>query len=127
MFNPASARPIPQGFYTPNPVRTNASTPEGGQIPLAPDQPLPTTGNLFDRRKPLWERGVSALGIDTLSPDRPEDGFPVHRLFLGADKIIIENVAHLDSMPPAGSFVMVLPMKIKDGTEAPVRLVGLLP
>lgn len=26
----------------------------------------------------LLERGVSALGIDTLSPDRPEDGFKVH-------------------------------------------------
>jgi kynurenine formamidase len=74
----------------------------------------------------LLDRGVNALGIDTLSPDRPEDGFPVHRLFLGADKILIENVANLESMPPADGFAMVLPMKIKDGTEAPVRLVGLI-
>ncbi|MBM3632002.1 MAG: cyclase family protein [Alphaproteobacteria bacterium] len=74
----------------------------------------------------LIERGVSAIGIDTLSPDRPEDGFKVHKTFLGADKIIIENVANLGSMPPTGSFVMVLPIKIKDGTEAPVRLVGLI-
>ena len=36
----------------------------------------------------LLERGVSAIGIDTLSPDRPEDGFKVHKTFLGADKII---------------------------------------
>ena len=73
----------------------------------------------------LLERGVSAIGIDTLSPDRPEDGFKVHKIFLGADKIIIENVANLDNMPPIGGFVMVLPIKIKDGTEAPARLVGL--
>ncbi|KJV56962.1 hypothetical protein OTSKATO_0032 [Orientia tsutsugamushi str. Kato PP] len=46
--------------------------------------------------------------------------------YLGAGKIIIENVANLDSMPPTGSFVMVLPIKIKDGTEAPVRLVGFI-
>jgi kynurenine formamidase len=45
---------------------------------------------------------------------------------LGADKIIIENVANLGSMPPTGGFVMVLPIKIKEGTEAPVRLVGLI-
>lgn len=70
------------------------------------------------------KRGVNAIGIDTLSPDRPEDAFKVHKTFLGADKIIIENVANLGSMPPTGSFVMVLPIKIKDGTEAPVRLVG---
>ncbi|RUP36164.1 MAG: cyclase family protein [Acinetobacter sp.] len=74
----------------------------------------------------LLERGVGAIGIDTLSPDRPEDGFKVHKLFLGADKIIIENVANLDSIPPTGSFVMILPIKIKDGTEAPVRLIGLI-
>jgi kynurenine formamidase len=74
----------------------------------------------------LLERGVSALGIDTLSPDRPEDSFKVHKTFLGADKIIIENVANLDSMPLLGSFVMVLPIKIQEGTEAPVRLIGLI-
>lgn len=74
----------------------------------------------------LLKRGVNALGIDTLSPDRPEDGFKVHKTFLGADKVIIENVANLGSMPSTGSFVMVLPIKIKDGTEAPIRLVGLI-
>lgn len=74
----------------------------------------------------LVERGVSAIGIDTLSPDRPEDGFNVHKTFLGADKVIIENVANLGSMPPTGSFVMVMPIKINYGTEAPVRLVGLI-
>lgn len=74
----------------------------------------------------LLERGVSAIGIDTLSPDRPEDGFTVHKAFLGAGKIIIENVANLDNMPSIGSFVMVLPIKIRNGTEAPVRLVGLI-
>ncbi len=74
----------------------------------------------------LLGRGVSALGIDTLSPDRPEDGFKVHQIFLGAGKILIENVANLDSMPPVGGFIMVLPIKIKDGTEAPVRLIGLI-
>jgi kynurenine formamidase len=69
------------------------------------------------------EWGVSALGIDTLSPDRPEDGFKVHQIFLGAGKIIIENVANLERIPSGGSFVMVLPVNIKDGSEAPVRLI----
>ena len=74
----------------------------------------------------LLARGVVALGIDTLSPDRPEDGFNVHRAFLGVGKILIENVANLDCMPPIGGYVMALPIKVKDGTEAPVRLVGLV-
>jgi kynurenine formamidase len=79
-----------------------------------------------DAARVLLDRGVKALGIDTLSPDRPEDGFPVHRLFLGTDQILVENVANLGAMPPTGGFVMILPMNIKDGTEAPVRLVGLI-
>lgn len=74
----------------------------------------------------LLKRGVSALGIDTLSPDRPADGFKVHKIFLGAGKILIENVANLDNMLPVGCFVMALPIKVKNGTEAPVRLVGLI-
>jgi len=75
----------------------------------------------------LLERGVAALGIDTLSPDRPDDGFKVHQAFLGNNKLLIENVANLDNMPPIGAYIMVLPIKIKDGTEAPIRLVGLQP
>lgn len=50
----------------------------------------------------------------------------VHQTFLGAEKILIENVANLDSMPRCGAFVMAFPMKVKNGTEAPVRLVGLI-
>lgn len=76
--------------------------------------------------KLLLERDVSALGIDTLSPDRPENGFKVHQLFLGAGKILIENVTNLDNMPLINSFIMVLSIKVKDGTEAPVRLLGLI-
>lgn len=74
----------------------------------------------------LLTRNVAALGIDTLSPDCPTNGFPVHQAFLTSDKILLENVANLGKMPPMGGFVMVLPLNIKDATEAPIRLVGLL-
>lgn len=76
--------------------------------------------------KLLLQREVEALGIDTLSPDRPSDGFNVHRTFLGSGKILVENVANLSQMPPTGSYVMLLPIKVKNGTEAPIRLVGLI-
>ena len=74
----------------------------------------------------LLKRNVVGIGIDTLSPDRPEDNFPIHRLFLGAGKYIVENAANLVSLPPSGSFIMALPIKLKDGSEAPIRLVGLI-
>lgn len=70
---------------------------------------------------------VKALGIDTLSPDGPAHNFKVHELFLNAGKILIENVTHLEKMPPTGSFIMALPLKLQGGTESPLRLVGLVP
>lgn len=75
----------------------------------------------------LLNRGVVGLGIDTLSPDRMEDDFVVHQLFLSAGCIIIENVANLAHLPPQGSLILGLPIKIKGGTEAPIRLIGLIP
>lgn len=75
----------------------------------------------------LVSRGIVGIGIDTLSPDRPEDGFPVHQLILGTGRYIIENAAHLDQMPPTGAFIVALPIKAEGATEAPVRLIGLIP
>lgn len=74
----------------------------------------------------LLERQIAGLGIDTLSPDRPEDGYPVHAALLGGGKYIVENAANLSELPPCGSFILALPLKIKDGTESPVRLIALL-
>lgn len=72
----------------------------------------------------LLKRDIMGLGIDTLSPDREEDGFPVHQLLLNAGKYIIENVANCKQLPPTGASTIALPIKIKDGTEAPIRLIG---
>jgi len=72
----------------------------------------------------LLERGVVAIGIDTLSPDGGDYTFPVHKKMLGARKYMLENVAHLEKMPEIGAYVCVAPLKIKNGTESSVRLFG---
>lgn len=78
-----------------------------------------------DAARLLISRGIVGIGIDTLSPDAFGSDFPVHELILSAGKYIIENVANAKLLDPADSYVFALPMKIMDGTEAPVRLVGL--
>lgn len=75
----------------------------------------------------LLQRNIVGLGIDTLSPDRPDDGFGVHQTLLGNGKYMIENVANAKKLPFIGSFTMALPLKVQGGTEASVRLVGLIP
>ena len=74
----------------------------------------------------LISRKIVGLGIDTLSPDRPNSGFPVHHTILGNHKYIVENVAHLQKMPPTGACVLILPIKGSRLTEAPVRMIGLI-
>lgn len=75
----------------------------------------------------LLKRGVNGLGIDTLSPDRPESGYPVHQLLLAKGKYIIENIANAHLLPPLGSQIFALPLKIAGATEAPMRLIAIIP
>ncbi len=75
----------------------------------------------------LLERNVVGLGVDTFSADRPVDDFRVHGAFLGAGKYLVENIKDAHLLPPIGSFVGVFPLKIKGGTESPIRLVGFVP
>ena len=75
----------------------------------------------------LLQRNVVGLGVDTFSADRPVDEFRVHGAFLGAGKYLVENIKDAHLLPPVGSFVGVFPLKLKDGTESPIRLVGFIP
>lgn len=76
----------------------------------------------------LVERSVVGIGIDSLSPDGSNtDTFPVHHAMLGSGKYIIENLCNLDKLPAKGAWAIVLPLKIKVGTEAGIRAVGLVP
>jgi kynurenine formamidase len=79
-----------------------------------------------DTAEILVKRGVVGVGIDTLSCDTGADGFPVHRIILGADKYLVENVTNADKLPLTGAKVFVMPTKIKGATEAPIRLVALI-
>lgn len=72
----------------------------------------------------LNERNIVGIGIDTLSPDRPQSGFPVHQMMLAQGKYIVENVANAQNLSPKGATILALPIKIET-TEAPIRLVGI--
>ena len=76
----------------------------------------------------LKERTINAVGTDTPSIDfGPSRDFIVHQIFGGANVPIFENVASLDRLPPKGTTIFALPMKIKGGSGAPLRIFALLP
>jgi kynurenine formamidase len=74
------------------------------------------------------ERGVVAVGIDTPSIDRGQSAtFDCHRILYAENIVGFENVANLDLLPEAGSYVVALPMKIEGGSGAPLRIVAFIP
>lgn len=74
------------------------------------------------------ERRIAAIGIDTASIDHGQSTtFEAHRVLSEAAIPAFENVANLERLPPAGARVVALPMKIKGGSGAPLRIVALLP
>jgi kynurenine formamidase len=80
-----------------------------------------------DAARALIERGISAIGFDGPSAD-PVDTttFDLHRIWLGAGRMILENVANLDRLPERAQ-VIVAPMKVAGANGAPVRIFALLP
>lgn len=74
------------------------------------------------------ERSIRAIGLDTASIDYGQSKlFETHRILFERDIPAFENVAGLDQLPAKGAYVMALPMKIKGGSGAPLRIVAWVP
>jgi len=74
------------------------------------------------------ERHVRLIGVDTASVDHgPSQDFPVHRLVAAANASGLENLTNLDQLPATGAIVIALPMKIREGSGGPARVIALVP
>ena len=73
-------------------------------------------------------RQVKAIGIDTASIDFGQSTlYESHRILYERNIPAFENVASMERLPAVGATVVALPMKIKGGSGAPLRIVALLP
>ena len=76
----------------------------------------------------IAERQVRAVGLDTASIDHgPSRNFETHQVLCAANIPIFENVAGLEALPARGFELIALPMKIRGGSGAPLRIVAILP
>jgi kynurenine formamidase len=74
------------------------------------------------------ERTIKAVGLDTASIDYGQSVlFESHRILFEKNIPAFENVAALDKLPATGAYVIALPMKIKDGSGGPLRIVAWVP
>jgi kynurenine formamidase len=70
-------------------------------------------------------RRIKALGLDTPSIDYGQSkDFKTHQILLGKNIPAFENVANLDQLPIKGAYIVALPMKIKNGSGGPLRIIA---
>ena len=78
------------------------------------------------------ERGVLGVGVETVGTDAgqaagQEPMFPCHNLMHGANKCGLAGLCNLDQLPPTGSIIIAPPLKIKNGSGSPARILALVP
>ncbi len=76
----------------------------------------------------LVARKIAAVGLDTPSIDRGQSmDFASHVELMTNNIPAFENVADMSSLPPTGSTIIALPMKIDGGSGGPLRIVAHVP
>ena len=74
------------------------------------------------------ERRVAAVGLDTPSIDYGQSkDFIAHQILYSENIVGFENIASMSELPATGAWIIALPMKIKDGSGGPLRIVALVP
>jgi arylformamidase len=74
----------------------------------------------------LIELGVAGIGFDGPSADPVDTAdYELHRLWLGAGKIIIENLASLAELP-GRCRIVVAPLKVRHANGGPARVLALV-
>lgn len=76
----------------------------------------------------IENRKIKAIGLDTASIDYGQSTeFGSHVELMTHNIPAFENVANLDQLPVKGFQIIALPMKIKGGSGAPLRIVAFVP
>lgn len=70
----------------------------------------------------LVQKKIKIVGVDTCSVDN-KDGFPIHKILLGGDVLIIENLTNLEQLEGKPFRIFALPINLQiDG--APARVIA---
>ncbi|MBT8078195.1 MAG: cyclase family protein [Gammaproteobacteria bacterium] len=77
------------------------------------------------------ERNVVGFGTETVGTDAGQavhlsPPHPAHYLFHGAGKYGLQCLRNLDRLPPTGAILVCPPLKIKNGSGSPLRVLALV-
>ncbi|MFK7858799.1 MAG: cyclase family protein [Granulosicoccus sp.] len=93
-----------------------------------PHSPGPTPEGI---RFLIDEREIRGFGTETVGTDAGQGShyvppYPAHYYLHGAGKYGLQCLANLDQLPPTGAVLMAAPLKIKNGTGSPLRVLAMV-
>jgi kynurenine formamidase len=79
----------------------------------------------------VTERDVNGFGVEAVGTDAGqafafEPAFPAHHLMHGNNKFGLASLTNLDLLPPTGAVLITAPLKIKNGSGSPLRVLALV-
>lgn len=94
-----------------------------------PHSPGPTPEAI---RLLVEERGIRGFGTETVGTDAGQAAhymppYPAHFFLHGAGRYGLQCLANLDRLPATGAMLVATPLKIRNGTGSPLRVVALVP
>ena len=77
------------------------------------------------------ERDIRGFGVETVGTDAGQGAhyippYPAHFYLHGAGKFGLQCLCNLDQLPATGAILMAAPLKIKNGTGSPLRVLALV-
>lgn len=93
-----------------------------------PHSPGPTPDGI---RYLVETRNIRGFGTETVGTDAGQGAhytppYPAHYTLHGAGKYGLQCLANLDKLPPTGAFLIAAPLKIKNGTGSPLRVMAMV-
>jgi kynurenine formamidase len=79
----------------------------------------------------IKERKVHGFGVETINTDAGQSyawplPYPCHTLMHGANRFGLQCLTNLDQLPPKGAVIIAAPLKIKQGSGSPLRVLALV-
>jgi len=71
--------------------------------------------------------GSEAIGTDAGQAFHLKPPYPCHYYMHGSGRYGLQCLTNLDLLPATGSVVIAAPLKIKDGSGSPLRVLALVP
>lgn len=121
--------PIPAGAWVL--FRTDWSKRDVDGYTNRRDDGAHTPGPDTDAIEYLIMRDVLGLGVETIGTDAGQAHllqpmYPAHTLLHGAGKYGLQCLENLDKLPATGAVIIASPLKIRDGSGSPLRVLALV-